>query len=130
MDKERRRLVGLSLEVWQRNLMLLMKRKPGLSRLLLFIFTSLACILGWMIHSPRLTFYKDGIKMQKLHVNGRHLEKFARFDSRNIVSDFHVHENSVTLRLDDEENPAWWLEVDIPKEVLQQLLKELENAPV
>lgn len=66
----------------------------------------------------------------KLHVNGRHLEKWARFDSKNITSDFAVHEDSVTLRLDDVENPAWWLEVDIPKEVLQKLLKEMDNAEV
>lgn len=65
--------------------------------------------------------------MKKLLVNGRHLGE-ARFDRANIVSDFHVHEDSVTLRLDDEKNLAWWLEVDIPKEVLQQLLKDMENA--
>jgi len=66
----------------------------------------------------------------KLHVNGRHLGE-ARFDSENIVSDFNVHEDGVTLRLDDKKNLAWWLEVHIPKEVLQQLLKDMEsNAPV
>jgi hypothetical protein len=65
--------------------------------------------------------------MKTLHINGRHLEKFARFDPENIVSDFSIHEDSVTLRLDDKENLAWWLEVDIPKEVLQQLLKDMES---
>lgn len=63
----------------------------------------------------------------KLHVNGRHLEKFARFDPKNIESQFHVHEDSVTLRLDDKENLSWWLEVDLPREVLQKLLKEMDN---
>ncbi|MFY4731311.1 hypothetical protein [Nitrospira sp. BLG_2] len=60
-----------------------------------------------------------------LHVHGRHLGN-ARFDPKNIVSNFAVHEDNVTLRLDDKANLAWWLEVDIPKEVLQQLLKEME----
>lgn len=63
----------------------------------------------------------------KLIVNGRHLEKFARFDPKNIETQFHVHSDSVTLRLDDCENLAWWVEVDIPKEVLENLLKEMEN---
>lgn len=63
----------------------------------------------------------------QLLVKGRHLDHFARFDSRNIVSDFSVHENGVTLRLDDKENLAWWLEVDIPKDVLQRLLKDVEH---
>ncbi len=60
----------------------------------------------------------------KLHVEGRHLEKFARFDPKNI----YVHEDNVTLRLDDKENLSWWLAVNIPKEVLQNLLKEMENG--
>lgn len=61
-----------------------------------------------------------------LLVNGRHLGN-TRFDRSNILSEFYVHEDNVTLRLDDKENLAWWLEVDIPKEVLQQLLKEMEE---
>lgn len=63
--------------------------------------------------------------MKDLLVNGRHLGE-ARFDRKNIVTNFAVHEDSVTLRLDDKANLAWWLEVDIPKEVLQQLLKKME----
>lgn len=61
----------------------------------------------------------------KLLVNGRHLEHFARFDPQNITSDFMVHEDSVTLRLDDKENLSWWIEVDIPKSKLEELLKEM-----
>ena len=63
----------------------------------------------------------------KLHVNGRHLEKFARFDSANIESQFYVHKDNVTLRLDDKENLAWWVEVDIPKDVLENLLGEINE---
>lgn len=65
--------------------------------------------------------------MKNLLVNGRHLGE-ARFNRSNIVSGFSIHEDSVTLRLDDKENLAWWLEVDIPKEILQQLLKDMEDA--
>lgn len=64
----------------------------------------------------------------KLHVNGRHLEKFASFDSKNIESQFYVHEDDVTLRLDDKENLSWWLEVNIPKEILENLLKQINNV--
>jgi hypothetical protein len=63
----------------------------------------------------------------KLIVNGRHLEKFARFDPKNIITDFRIHDDSVTLRLDDKENLSWWIEVDIPKEVLKSVLKEMES---
>jgi hypothetical protein len=65
--------------------------------------------------------------MQNLLVKGRHLG-YQRFDSKNITSDFSVHEDGVTLRLDDQEHLEWWLEVDIPKEVLQKLLKEIDDA--
>ena len=64
--------------------------------------------------------------MKNLIINGRHLDHFARFDPKNIISEFNVHEDSVTLRLDDKENLAWWLEVDIPKEVLQKLLEQMK----
>lgn len=64
----------------------------------------------------------------KLLVNGRHLEKFARFDPKNIVSCFNVHNDSVTLRMDDKENLSWWLEVDIPREVLVRLLTEMDGG--
>ena len=61
----------------------------------------------------------------KLTVNGRHLGN-ATFFPENIVSEFSIHDNSVTLRLDDPGNLAWWLQIDIPKEILQKLLKEME----
>ena len=63
----------------------------------------------------------------KLIVNGRHLEKFARFDSNNITTQLRVHEDNVILRLDDVVNLAWWIEVDLPKEVLKSVLKEMES---
>lgn len=63
----------------------------------------------------------------KLIVNGRHLEKFARFDPKNIETQLNVHENSVTLRLDDKENLSWWIEVDLPKNVLLNLIKEMDE---
>lgn len=63
----------------------------------------------------------------KLIVNGRHLEKFARFDPNNIETQLNVHEDSVTLRLDDKENLAWWVEVDLPKSVLLNLIKEMDD---
>lgn len=63
----------------------------------------------------------------KLIVNGRHLEKFARFDPKNIETQLNVHEDSVTLRLDDKENLAWWVEVDIPKDVLLNIIKEMDD---
>ncbi len=63
----------------------------------------------------------------KLIVNGRHLEKFARFDPKNITTQLNVHDDSVTLRLDDVANLAWWIEVDIPKDVLKSILKEMES---
>lgn len=68
------------------------------------------------------------MKTKNLRVNGRHLGGEARFDSKNIETGFAIHEDSVTLRLDDRANLAWWLEVDIPKEVLVELLKELEHG--
>lgn len=61
-----------------------------------------------------------------LLVNGRHLGN-KPFMSKNIESSFSIHENSVTLRLDDNENLAWWLEVDIPKEKLRELLNECSD---
>lgn len=61
----------------------------------------------------------------KLLVNGRHLGD-APLHPKNIVSEFNVYADNVTLRLDDSENLAWWLQIDIPKEVLQKLLKEME----
>lgn len=64
----------------------------------------------------------------KLLVNGRHLGN-APFRPQNIVSEFNVHADSVTLRLDDSENLAWWLQIYIPKEILQELLKEMEAVP-
>jgi hypothetical protein len=64
--------------------------------------------------------------MENLLVYGRHMSKFARFDPKNITSSFSVYEDSVTLRLDDTENPEWWLEVDIPKERLKSLLGDAD----
>ncbi len=62
----------------------------------------------------------------QLHVEGRHLDSFAQFKPKNIESTFSICEDSVTLRLDDKENLSWWLEIDLPKDVLVQLLKEIE----
>jgi len=70
----------------------------------------------------------------KLLVNGRHLSgatysgKQARFDPKNIESNFYIHPDSVTLRLDDSENLEWWLEVDLSKEVLEDLLRQMSEA--
>ena len=63
--------------------------------------------------------------MKNLIVMGRHVE--GRFDRKNIVSNFAVHEEGVTLRLDDKANLAWWLEIDIPKEVLEDLLNQINE---
>ena len=60
-------------------------------------------------------------------VKGRHLG-MQQFRSDNIESDFHVYPDGVTLRLDDKVHLEWWLEVDIPKEKLEELLERVKNA--
>jgi hypothetical protein len=64
--------------------------------------------------------------MNKLLVKGRHLGH-NQFDSKNIVVDFAVHEDNVTLRLDDKEHLDWWLEINIPLLKLWQLIEEADK---
>lgn len=67
------------------------------------------------------------LENMKLQVNGRHIGGDARFDPKNIVSSINIHEDNVTLRLGDKENLEWWLEIDLPKTVLKELLELAES---
>lgn len=54
-----------------------------------------------------------------MKVNGRHTK--GNFQKENIISDYSISEDGVTIRLDDKENLDWWLEVFISKEELKEM---------
>ncbi len=67
--------------------------------------------------------------MQEVEVKGRHLGN-ARLDPDKITFEFTVYEDAVTLRLDDENNLAWWLEITISKDQLEKLLQQMKVGPL
>lgn len=62
-----------------------------------------------------------------IYVNGRHLGS-KPLRRENIVSDVHYEQGvGATIRLDDKENLAWWLEIHLTKEQLLEMLNEVER---
>lgn len=63
-----------------------------------------------------------------MQVNGRHLGN-ARLVSANIHHEINHHEDgTVSLRLDDEANLAWWLEINLNKEDLKEILNGMDKV--
>lgn len=61
----------------------------------------------------------------KIYVNGRHMGP-KPLRRKNIYSNISFEEGvGATIRLDDKENPEWWLEIHLTKEQLEEMLKEI-----
>lgn len=61
------------------------------------------------------------------------MELDAFVEGRNIRNktaevSANCYKNEVVLRVDDEENPAFWLQVTLTREQLQRMLVEMDNA--
>ena len=65
--------------------------------------------------------------LMNLHVKGRHLGDKPLL-SKNIVSDISIYPDGATIRLDDRENLAWWLEVYLTKDQLKSILRTMEEG--
>lgn len=61
-------------------------------------------------------------------VNGRHPHHSGRFDKDQITVDTFVSKMGVTIRIDDTNNPDFWLEVNIPQSELEILLQKTKEA--
>ena len=66
--------------------------------------------------------------MNEIRVEGRHLgNTTAVFRPENIVVEPSCYADGVVLRLDDKENLAWWLSIDIPLAKLEELVAQAKK---
>lgn len=62
-------------------------------------------------------------------VTGRYPRGFpARLDQKNMTVDTFTSGKGVVIRVDDNENADFWLEITLSKAQLQKMLQEIEEA--
>lgn len=65
--------------------------------------------------------------MQDIKVYGRYPGTWNKLVPENITYNLGMFDNTSVLRLDDKENLDMWLEIHIPKEVLEKMLAEINS---
>ncbi len=63
---------------------------------------------------------------QKLLIKGRHAHA-GTFGMPKYTSELIPRRDYATLRLDDENHLDFWMEIDIPRSVLVQLLSDMDK---
>lgn len=64
----------------------------------------------------------------EVKVQGRYPSKTSRMNQNKMVVATFVSQQAATIRVDDDDNLDFWLEISFSKQQLKQLLEEMENC--
>ncbi len=62
--------------------------------------------------------------MPDIVIKGRHASSYSRSVFPEFIGEIGIDDKFVSVRIDDINNPEFWLEVNIPVETIQKLLAE------
>lgn len=69
------------------------------------------------------------MELEGVYVEGRHAsDGVSALRNKNMTVSASCYEDSVTLRIDDQANLPFWLQVTIPRSQLEAMLKAMDRS--